>query len=193
MTDLLTRLQNWYKINCDGDWEHSYGMSLTTLDNPGWHLIMNLSDTALENLQYIKEYQNKDVENDWFQLNVKNKKLEAYCGPSNLSQILNIFFDDIISNYSDNNFLYEVYLPMTGHEPIVWIPAQGKMLSENTLELIEVPPVKYSEIKLRNLDDIDFTENDMHIFTHAFKVGDSVSIDLEDMFDGVKLVAKTKK
>ena len=64
------------------------------------------------------------------------------------------------------------------------------MLSECTLELVEIPSVKYSEIKINDLNSIDFTEDEMHIFSHDFKVGDLVFTELEDMFDGVKLVVR---
>ena len=30
----LTWLQAWYMSNCNGDWEHGYGVSVRTLDNP---------------------------------------------------------------------------------------------------------------------------------------------------------------
>jgi len=190
MADLLTRIQNWYKTNCDGDWEHSYGFSITTLDNPGWTVRIDLEDTALEKLDFSRSYQNEEKEQDWFFIKTEKKVLDINCGPSNLNQVFSIFLDEIISDYSDGNFLYEIYLPMQGHEPIVWTPAKGKMLSECTLELVEIPSVKYSEIKINDLNSIDFTEDEMHIFSHDFKVGDLVFTELEDMFDGVKLVVR---
>ncbi|MFE2849501.1 Imm53 family immunity protein, partial [Streptomyces scopuliridis] len=33
---LLDWLQNWYTQQCDGDWEHEWGVKIATLDNPGW-------------------------------------------------------------------------------------------------------------------------------------------------------------
>jgi hypothetical protein len=33
--DLLRWLQDWHAGQCDGDWEHSYGVDIGTLDNPG--------------------------------------------------------------------------------------------------------------------------------------------------------------
>ena len=44
MNSLLNRIQDWYKINCDGDWEHSYGYKIETLDNHGWSVIIDLKD-----------------------------------------------------------------------------------------------------------------------------------------------------
>ena len=37
-TNALQSLQDWYLAQCNGDWEHTYGVSIGTLDNPGWTL-----------------------------------------------------------------------------------------------------------------------------------------------------------
>ncbi len=39
-------------MHCDGDWEHSYGITIDTLDNPGWKVSIDLSDTLLENANF---------------------------------------------------------------------------------------------------------------------------------------------
>lgn len=41
-------LIDWYLSNCDGDWEHVYGVKLETLDNPGWILTIDLAETDLD-------------------------------------------------------------------------------------------------------------------------------------------------
>lgn len=38
-------IQRWYANLCDADWEHQYGISLTTIDNPGWSLRIDLDGT----------------------------------------------------------------------------------------------------------------------------------------------------
>ncbi|WP_345686366.1 immunity 53 family protein [Novipirellula caenicola] len=48
VTDSLTQLQQWYLANCNGDWEHRYGVSIATLDNPGWSLKIELTGTPCE-------------------------------------------------------------------------------------------------------------------------------------------------
>ena len=37
-----------YLSRCDGDWEHSFGVVVETLDNPGWRLLVDLEGTGLE-------------------------------------------------------------------------------------------------------------------------------------------------
>jgi hypothetical protein len=36
LTDELAWLEQWYQEQCDGDWEHHCGVTIETLDNPGW-------------------------------------------------------------------------------------------------------------------------------------------------------------
>jgi hypothetical protein len=45
--DLLVELQAWYLAHCDGDWEHANGVSISTLDNPGWRVEIALNETDL--------------------------------------------------------------------------------------------------------------------------------------------------
>jgi hypothetical protein len=51
--DILFRLQKWYAAQCDGDWEHSYGVHITTLDNPGWLVKIDLIGTELESRPFV--------------------------------------------------------------------------------------------------------------------------------------------
>ena len=48
VNNLLPRLQCWYAAQCNGDWEHEFGVNITTLDNPGWLVKINLAGTPLD-------------------------------------------------------------------------------------------------------------------------------------------------
>jgi hypothetical protein len=39
---VLTNLATWFEAQCDGNWEHHYGVVLESLDNPGWRLTVDL-------------------------------------------------------------------------------------------------------------------------------------------------------
>jgi Immunity protein 53 len=49
MTEQLHLLESWYSKQCNGDWEHQYGISIQTVDNPRWHAKIDLVDTPLTN------------------------------------------------------------------------------------------------------------------------------------------------
>jgi len=90
--DDLSWLLTWFNSQCDGDWEHCYGMRITTINNPGWHIRFCLNETELEDQQF----QRIDVERskeDWLNCYVENGMFEGFCGPSNLHEILQIFHD----------------------------------------------------------------------------------------------------
>lgn len=46
--DPLSWLQDFYATLCDGDWEHSYGCDIGNIDNPGWMLKFDFTDTEYE-------------------------------------------------------------------------------------------------------------------------------------------------
>ena len=47
--ELFKELQDWYQQECDGNWEHQYGIKIDTLDNHGWYVAIDLVETSLEN------------------------------------------------------------------------------------------------------------------------------------------------
>ena len=36
-------LERWFSARCDGDWEQTRGVTITTLDNPGWLVTIDLA------------------------------------------------------------------------------------------------------------------------------------------------------
>ena len=47
MSNVILQLQQWYEAQCNGDWEHHYGISIESQDNPGWRVEIDLKDTPL--------------------------------------------------------------------------------------------------------------------------------------------------
>ena len=88
--NLIKWLEGWYKSNCDGYWEHSYGVTIETLDNPGWKIDINLIDTELED-KVFETIQIKRTEHDWIYCEIKNNVFKGGGGPENLEEILIIF------------------------------------------------------------------------------------------------------
>lgn len=86
----LQDLQQWYRSHCDGDWEHGYGVKIDTLDNPGWSVTIELTDTELVDRPFT-EVQRLEHETDWIRCHVRDRKFEGYGGPLMLDEILTIF------------------------------------------------------------------------------------------------------
>lgn len=89
-TSLFELLQNWYLAQCDGDWEHEFGIKIDTLDNPGWIVLIDLIGTNCENKKF-DEIDQQINENNWIQCEVKGGKFSGAGGPKNLTDIIKIF------------------------------------------------------------------------------------------------------
>jgi hypothetical protein len=92
----LQDLQGWYSSQCNGIWEHSYGVRIGTLDNPGWSIEIELTDTKLMNKAFsvhtygVHEH-SADSGNDWIHCKVEDNKFIGNGGPAKLEEILNVF------------------------------------------------------------------------------------------------------
>jgi hypothetical protein len=83
-------LINWYSDQYDGDSEHSFGIKISTLDNPGWKVKINIKDTILND----KIFQNISIErteNDWIFCKVQDGFFEGFCGTYNLAELILYF------------------------------------------------------------------------------------------------------
>lgn len=79
----LDFLQDWYVSQCNGMWEHSYGIEIVNIDNPGWRVKINGAT--------LKNKLNIDVDRDdldWIKVNATDSEFVAYGAPKNLNEIL---------------------------------------------------------------------------------------------------------
>lgn len=88
--NLIKWLEEWYSSQCDGDWEHSYGLKIDTRDNPGWFVSISLLETDLENKQFEPVVIERN-ENDWIHCKLNKGNFEGCGGPSNLEEIITVF------------------------------------------------------------------------------------------------------
>jgi hypothetical protein len=90
--DPLLALEDWCASVCDGDWEHTYGIKIGTLDNPGWTVDIDLFGTPLERRQLDRVVVDR-TEDDWIQFWVENGVFKGCGGVRNLSEILRRFVE----------------------------------------------------------------------------------------------------
>jgi len=88
---LMARLQRWYKDRCDGEWEHSYGIAIGTLDNPGWSMRIDLAETPWEDIEDCGCLNDRS-EHNWTDYRIADRKFQGYCGIDNLPELLDAFF-----------------------------------------------------------------------------------------------------
>jgi Immunity protein 53 len=91
MSTTLARLSAWYLAQCDGDWEHGEGLTIETLDNPGWRLQINLVGTSLEALAFEVYEHSYEDERHWLRCWRDATQFHAACGPTRLEDALLVF------------------------------------------------------------------------------------------------------
>jgi hypothetical protein len=89
--DIVEELQRWYQKQCNGQWEHSYGVRIDTLDNPGWSVEIDLRGTELIGADLPPtRYERPDA---WLHCEVVDGRFVARCGPLQLREALRIFVE----------------------------------------------------------------------------------------------------
>jgi hypothetical protein len=96
-TDILEWIQNWYTSQCDGEWEHEYGVTINTVSNPGWYITIDLAFTKLENVE-LDVGTIENGESDWYFYAIKNKQYKA-SGDSRKLEFLLLKFKEITEKY----------------------------------------------------------------------------------------------
>ena len=89
---VLADIQKWYASNCDGEWEHEFGLTVETMDNPGWSVTIDLDDTNLEGKEF-QPIKNLQSEETWIDCQVEDNKFRGFGDPSRFEEILSIFLD----------------------------------------------------------------------------------------------------
>lgn len=91
MPDLIAILQEWFLINCNGDWEHTHGCRIGTLDNPGWYVEIDLDDTYLDVMSFTEINIQKNIQSDWIVCKIEKKTFKGYGDPNKLGDIIKVF------------------------------------------------------------------------------------------------------
>lgn len=89
--NVLEKLQDWYACLCNDDWEHTYGITIGNIDNPGWSLKVELIHTYLENVPFEPLKIQREKEDDWINCRIEDSIFYGYGGPFNLKELLEVF------------------------------------------------------------------------------------------------------
>lgn len=86
----ITFLQDWYRSQCNGKWEHGFGIEISSLDNPGWYVEVDLEGTALE-AKLMESIKIAEDGGGWMNCFLREKKFIGSGDPSKLERILRCF------------------------------------------------------------------------------------------------------
>tara|TARA_R110002167_G_scaffold117678_1_gene293794 strand:- start:262 stop:564 length:303 start_codon:yes stop_codon:yes gene_type:complete len=88
--EILDWIQNWFSDNCDGAWEQGEGIQIITLDNPGWEVEVDISNTSIANIN-IEWILNENGPQDWYGVKIENQKFKASGDSGKLIFLLGLF------------------------------------------------------------------------------------------------------
>ncbi|MET4073709.1 immunity 53 family protein [Hymenobacter sp. UYCo722] len=200
--DLLQRIQRWYTINCDGDWEHDngvsiwHGISVQTLDNPGWIVSINLKDTCLDASEMPYVLHERSTTN-WFGYKVEKGNFEGVGGPENLTEILTYFLDIFLPERINSEITYKIRLPVRDYEGMLWLKAEATVLSESMMRIVSInnpralPSYDFDFINEPDLSEV--LESNISELNTDFNIGDLIAPQFLDAGDNTFLIAPAKK
>jgi hypothetical protein len=81
----------WYAAQCDGSWEHSHGITIETLDNPGWSVKVDLADTALRDMTFITVEHQLENSTSWWRCWKEETVFCRVCGAFDLPAVIEVF------------------------------------------------------------------------------------------------------
>ncbi|MFG3697676.1 Imm53 family immunity protein [Micromonospora sp. NPDC047620] len=86
----LTYLESWFVRQCDGDWEHEYGIRIETTDNPGWTIEVDLLGSDLEG-RLLSRRKLEPAVDRWVWVWSDGQRFNAACDASSLNVALQQF------------------------------------------------------------------------------------------------------
>lgn len=92
----LLELQEWFLAHCDGKWEHGFGVTVQSLDNPGWAMSIALQGTPLENESFPPHEYGVGIDaetsgDNWLSCKVEDGQFRAAGGPEKLDEMISVF------------------------------------------------------------------------------------------------------
>jgi hypothetical protein len=95
-SEALQWLLDWYAAQCNGEWEHGYGIHIESLDNPGFYIKIDLRETDLEGRTFVTTKcgdgpGTDDPQERWYHCEVKEGVFLGAGGIYSLLTIINVF------------------------------------------------------------------------------------------------------
>ena len=91
-------LEGWYRAQCNNEWEHHHGIAIETLDNPGWHVRVDLTGTAMQDVPMEVVGRLEDINHeglggkqDWLCCSVEENSFVGAGGSGSLFAICDVF------------------------------------------------------------------------------------------------------
>ena len=96
--DALSELTQWYARQCNDEWEHHYGITIQSTDNPGWWVKIDLQGTQWAGRAFPTIMEGVDagafpVQPRWLCCRLQDGKWHGAGDASRLAEIIDHFLD----------------------------------------------------------------------------------------------------
>lgn len=85
----LSKVVQWFRLQCDGDWEHQNGLSIESF-NGGWRVVIDVAETELEEAE-CSSCQVSGSDEKRLEASIANQRFTAQCGLDSLVEVLALF------------------------------------------------------------------------------------------------------
>jgi len=92
----LRWLGEWYLSQCNGVWEHCYGIEISMIDNPGWKVLIDLTGTRYDGAYSTQNLERSDSATDWIRCRIADQRFEGFGDPSKLAELVSTFRNWIV-------------------------------------------------------------------------------------------------
>lgn len=86
-TSHLDWLQLWYHSQCDGDWEHQYGVTMTLKKSEEWEFDIDLTYTEMQGI-HLSDAEQSDPEGGWLRWRSDGWHFRAECSRKNVIAVI---------------------------------------------------------------------------------------------------------
>jgi hypothetical protein len=86
----LTWLTEWFAARCDGEWESDFGITIESVNNPGWMVRIDLDGTGLDPSSFETIAEQRSPSN-WVECRVEDGAWLGGAGVANLEEVLGLF------------------------------------------------------------------------------------------------------
>lgn len=109
--EAVKKLMQWYSEQCNGLWEHRFGVSIESTDNPGWWVKIDIPatlapepvDTILtQNGMPSSEGTVTKVSPEWIVCRIHNGQFDGAGDPGSLVRIIEVFMEFVELKSSNN-------------------------------------------------------------------------------------------
>jgi len=87
---MLDALQAWFVAHCDGNWEQEYGVTIGTIEDPGWELRVDVVGTRLAGSDLARQRLAR-APDDWIETWCDGYTFYAAGGPNSLDELVASF------------------------------------------------------------------------------------------------------